>query len=349
MQSVAEVVAAERAVWDGVDTVDAAVFGTGDPDAIAAMVQSFCQIHLHAAPVGGLFYRASAGCVLGIRLATGDDVVLKAYQSRWEAPFLHAVLAVQRHAALEGMPCAQPRLAPVPLPGRPNLAVVESCWPDPGMRATRAPEALRVSAAGLARQIRLAADQGVAFPALAEHPLRRPGGQLYPEPHSPLFDFAATAEGAEWIDDLGRAAASVRDQDPTPPVVAHTDWSARNVRLDERQILAVYDWDSVAFVPEATALGHAAATWCVTSEPGGSTFPTFDEMSAYLAAYEDARGAPLSPAQWRSAGGAAAWVLAYTARCEHSLDVLGRARPDQSGARDRLADAGAALLELARP
>ena len=42
---------------------------------------------------------------------------------------------------------------------------------------------------------------------------------------------------------------------------------------------------------------------------------------------------------------AAAWVLAYTARCEHALEVKGMARPDQHAARERLAEAGEALLD----
>jgi aminoglycoside phosphotransferase (APT) family kinase protein len=147
---------------------------------------------------------------------------------------------------------------------------------------------------------------------------------------------------------MAREATITREVDGTPPVVAHTDWSARNVRLGERGLVAVYDWDSVALISEATALGHAAMTWSVTAEPGGSVFPTLGEVVAYMQHYEAARGEPLSPTQWRSAGGAAAWVLAYTARCEHSLAVLGRTRPDQHGARQRLADVGRALLELER-
>jgi hypothetical protein len=347
MQSVAEVVAAERVLW-GVGTVDAAVFGTDDPEGIAASVTSFCETHLGVPPVGATLYRASAGCVVGLRLGSDERVVLKAYQARWSGPFLGAVQTVQAHAATAGFPCARPRLAPTALPARPNLAVVESWWPDPGMRASRSALAREVSASGLAAQIRIGT--GVGAPAaLGGHPLESTGENLYPRPHSPLFDFEATAEGAEWIDDLARRAARLRGSDPAPPVVAHTDWSARNIRLDEEELLAVYDWDSVALVPVTTAVGQAAATWCVTAEPDGWEFPPSEEIAAYIEEFEAAAGLRLSPAQWRAAGGAAAWVLAYTARCEHSLAVIGEARPDQHGARDRLAEDGPTLLELRRP
>ncbi len=141
----------------------------------------------------------------------------------------------------------------------------------------------------------------------------------------------------------------IRLADDSPPVAAHTDWSARNIRFDDHEILATYDWDSVTVVKESTALGQAAATWCVTSEPGGSQFPTYGEIVGFMRDYEHAAGRLLSHIQWRAAGAAATYLLAYTSRCEHSLDVAGVARPDQHGGRDRLVESGARLLELTGP
>ncbi len=131
--------------------------------------------------------------------------------------------------------------------------------------------------------------------------------------------------------------------------MAHTDWSARNVRLDEHRLLAVYDWDSVALVPESTAVGQAAATWSVTADPGGTEFPALPDIVGLITDFEEAVGYGLDDGQWRAAGAAAAYTLAYTARCEHTLAMTGRFRPDQHAAQDRLADAGSALLDLGRP
>jgi aminoglycoside phosphotransferase (APT) family kinase protein len=77
--------------------------------------------------------------------------------------------------------------------------------------------------------------------------------------------------------------------DDTPRIVAHTDWCARNVRIAE-DLVAVYDWDSLSLVTESTAVGQAAATWSVTSEPGGSTFPSAAQIAAFIGAYELASG-----------------------------------------------------------
>ncbi len=345
VESVASLIAAQHAKW-GTSAVDEEVFGTGDAAGIASLVDRFCCDVLGAGAEAGFFYGASAGCVLGVRLADGAEVVVKAYQERWEAPYLRAVQTVQGHAARRGIPCATPRRGPAPVvPGRPNQAIVESYLPDPGLRPHASAAERRVSAAGLARQIAVCRELP-ALPELADHPLRRTAGGLYGEPHSPLFDFRGTAAGAEWIDALATRAIPVRDADERPPVVAHMDWAARNVRLDDDGLLAVYDWDSVALVPESTAVGQAAATWPVTADPGGTGFPALPDIAGFVADYEDAAGYEFDDVQWRAAGAAAAWVLAYTARCEHSLDAKGMARADQHAARDRLADAGEALLDL---
>jgi hypothetical protein len=231
------------------------------------------------------------------------------------------------------------------VPGRPCQAVVESYRPDVGLRPFASTPERRVSAAGLARQIAVCRELP-ALPELAAHPLGRRTEGLYGEPHSPLFDFAGTAAGAEWIDQIAARAAGLRDADRRAPVVAHTDWSARNVRLDDERLLAVYDWDSVALVPESTAVGQAAMTWSVTADPGGTEFPGAPDISGFIADYEEAGAYRLDDEQWRAAGAAAAYTLAYTARCEHSLEATGRAREDQHAAHDRLAEVGEWLLAL---
>lgn len=344
--SLAEVVEAQFARWDGsgAGAVERDVLGTDRPGDIAALFEQFCVEAVGAPPSEGLFYAASAGCVLGVRLKNGADVVIKAYQSRWHAPFLTAVQAGQARAADGGLPCPRPLEPPRPLvTGRANLAVVETWLRDPGMRPGGSGGARGVSAAGLSRQIALCRDLSCSE-ALRQHPLRQPGDGLYGVPHSPLFDFESTAAGAEWIDELALEARRRRDQDDNAPVVAHTDWSARNVRFDESRLLAVYDWDSLALVTESTALGQAAMAWSVTADPGGTAFPTTGSVLAYMDDYEEHRAEPFSPAQRRAVRAAAVYVLAYTARCEHSLAARGLARPDQHTARERLAEVGAELL-----
>jgi hypothetical protein len=342
--TVARVIADELARY-GVSAVEQLVFGTAEPDQIASVIDVFCRRSVGSGAVEGLFYRSSVGCVVGVGLGNGQRVVLKAYQSRWPRVFLDAVGTVQRHLAASGFCCATPLRPAEPLPGRANLVITESWLADPGMEAGHGRQAQQISAAGLARQIDLCRPLG-PIDGLRAHPLEQPFSGLYPEPHSPLFDFGATAEGAEWIDAVATRAKGLRQADAGPPVIAHLDWCARNVRITDH-LAAVYDWDSLALVSESTAVGQAAATWAVTSEEGGTAFPAVDELVAYVQDYEAAVGRRFSAAQWSGAAGAAAWILAYIARCEHSLAITGQVRPDQCGASDRLRRDADAIFELA--
>jgi hypothetical protein len=103
-----------------------------------------------------------------------------------------------------------------------------------------------------------------------------------------------------------------------------------------------YDWDSLALVTESVAVRQAAATWRSTGEASDPIAPGPDEVLAYLSAYEAAAGRPFTAEQRRAALGAALWVLAYTARCEHALEALTGSRVER--ARARLADKGQAYL-----
>jgi len=298
--------------WGG--SVETLVFGAKPrADRIVSCVDAACRETCGSELVDGFLYTVSVGCVFGCVLADGRRVVLKAYQPRWTIPFLEAVRRVQRHVHARGFPCPEPVGDIVTVEGTRFVAECELF--DPGVRSFDR-DALEVSAAGLAEVVGLCRDVDVA--GLALHPLRDPSEGLFPEPHSPIFDFAATAAGAEWIDELARRGVAIAAEDDAPEVIAHTDWSARNLRIDRSRVVAVYDWDSLALVKECVALGSAAVTWCKTGEPEDRT-PDVDEINEFVDAYEAARGVALGRLR-RAARAAAVRSMAYTARCEHALD-----------------------------
>ena len=320
----------------GTDLVERAVFGTADTERIAVAFESLVLSTLGTQIDEALFYEASVGCVVGLRLHNGSEVVVKAYQPRWSDEFLREVQQAQGALASSGFPCPRPVSGPVHLLA--GHALIETYLADPGQRSIT--EAmLSISAAGLATQINLC--RGLDGSGLRPHPMDAGQDDLYPTPHSPIFDFEATAAGAEWIDQLAGAAKTVRDDHAASPVIAHCDWSARNVRMDETGLLAVYDWDSLSNAAEVVAVGQAAATWSAVD--GNETAPSANEIATYVARYEDARGAQFGTAERVAVGAAALYVLAYTARCEHAID------PDQAvhrRARSRLTTERDALLDL---
>ena len=314
------------------------MFETADPEQVAGHIEAFC-LELLGAPVdSALFYGSSAGCVAGLRLGDGREVVVKAYQPSWGQEFLCGVATVQGHLADAGFPCP----GPVAGPGRagPAWATAETLLADPGMRTLNTEAEMAASASGLATVVRTC--RLLDVPGLVRHPLNAPAEALYPSPHNPIFDFSLDSKAATWIDDLARAAKDARSTDSSRPVIGHTDWSARNIRITGNAVTAVYDWDSVALCPEATIVGQAGATWRSTGEAQDPVAPDADEVREYISAYEDSSGHAFDSDRVRAAMAAALWVLAYTARCEHALEQVTGQKVDR--ARARLASDGDAFL-----
>jgi hypothetical protein len=332
--ALAELIDAARGAWAG-PLVEDAVFGTAEPDAIATIVSGWCARYL-GSPIGdGRFYSASVGCVLGVDLLDGQQVVVKAFQPRWTREFLEATQTVQTTLAAGGYPCPVP--IGLPRPCGLGLAVADTNVADPGPTPFR-PDLVGVAAAGLAELVGrcAASDAG----PLRAHPLAAPRDRVFPQPHSPLFDFPGTEATAGWINAFGAAARAARDADRSS-TIGHLDWTLRNVRYSDRGVRALYDLDSLAAAPETTIAGQASAAWSWHDGDEDRPLPGPDAAAEFLDHYGDARGRALSKGERVAASGAGLWILAYRARCEHALD------PDAGadrGARATLRDVGSRFL-----
>lgn len=277
------------------------VLGTADAEEIRARA-----FELDPAAQDVFFFAASVGALFGLRRRNGERVAMKVHKLHRDAAFLDDMQAVQQALADGGFP------APVPL-GR-NGFVTWETWLDEGaFRDAHEPQVRRALAVSLARFVDLATASGVR-PRRTFFPL---GGGLWPRPHNALFDFEATAAGAEWIDEIARAAKECRDAPVGREVVGHTDWAVKHFRFDEAlQPTVLYDWDSVNTDTEPRIVGSAMASFTYTEEVEvASLWPSPEESRAFLAEYEVARGTPFDEAERRSAHGAAVYLGAYAARC----------------------------------
>ncbi len=338
---------AARVEWAG-PFVETEIFGTADAEAVAAMVEAAVVERIGATVERCLFWQVSVGCVAGVVLGDGRELVLKAHQHRYSEAFLRAAVETQRLVAAAGLPCPTPIVNPFRI--GPTWATVESYRPAPPDEHPAGDDTtLAASATAFAAVVRVASQttNPTTHAALAAHPLRATEHDgLWPTPHSPLFDFDLAAADAAWIDALATEARARRDA-PTDAaaVVAHTDWSHRNVRFAADGTVAVaWDWDSLAAIDEPAAMGQAAATWRVTGEPDHGDYPSPGEIDAYLEAYADGRRRPLTSDETGRARAAALWVIAYAARCEHALAQRWPDEPTPRIATERLAASGAALL-----
>jgi hypothetical protein len=90
---------------------------------------------------------------------------------------------------------------------------------------------------------------------------------------------------------------------------------------------AVHDWDSVVSEPEVVIAGQAAAMWSVGRHGHGASV---GEASAFLAAYQDARGLRFTADEVGLCWAAGLWVRAFNAKKFHldGVDALARDEAD---------------------
>jgi hypothetical protein len=311
------------------------LFGDAGPARVRQALTAFCAKELGSGPAELRFFRMSVGAVFGLRLADGRAVVVKLHLRRERLRRLAAVQRIQRHLADNGFPCPRPigeprRLLELPV-------TVEEYLGGGEERDAHDPHVRRVIAQTLARLLRLT--EGIDEPELAEgwEPY---GDDGWGEPHNALFDFGATAAGAEWIDELA-SAAWPRSQ-MGRQVVGHTDWVTKHFRFRGADVDAIYDWDSLRLASEPSIVAGAAVHFPYTEAFDVPRVASLEELRAFVSEYEQERLSPFTLEEGRVLAAHAVLGIAYTARCEHARDPTGR-RPNGSY-REALAEFGEELL-----
>lgn len=301
--------------------VERLIFGTAKENEVEAIVERFCREALGARLRQTLFVRTSVGVVFGLDLEDGRQVVLKAHQPRQSVDFLRVVFETESYLADQGFPCPRPVIAPAPIGN--GFASVEELVEDGFFADAHNPHIQEAMARVLARLVELTRPLGKP-PALRKAWSLWEGDGLWPPTaHSPIFDFAATGEGAEWIDEMASEARRAIPDDGEELIV-HSDWSSKHFRFDnDGEITVVYDWDSLALETEMRALGTAAATFTANFELNVFYAPAPDQVTAFIEDYSAARATPLSADEVLAAHAVAAYLMAYTARCEHALGKRG--------------------------
>ena len=309
-------------------TVEEMIFGDEDP------VRSLSRF-LGDEVAETLFYEASVGVVAGFRLADGRGVVVKAHQPKVSPVCLAAVQEVQTALADAGFPVPRPLAGPRPLAR--GHATVEELRDGGERRDAHDPPVRTAMARALARLIELAPDVDGIDGGILERT-----AALWPEPHSPIFDFGETRGGTEWIDEYAERS---RSEPVGETVVGHGDWSVKHFRFDGDAITAIYDWDSLIRTDEPRVVGQAAATHTATWYLPVTVLATPDEAREFVAVYEEERGRAFTRKERVRLAAAATYNVAYGARCESCGDPQATSfRPGSQ--RDTLARHGEEYLRL---
>lgn len=308
-------------LWQG-GAVWQLVFGQADEDGALDVLDHICRTAVGSGVDAKLFGGTSVGVVFGLRLVDGRRIVVKAHQPRERAAFLLAAHDAQLKLHKSGFPCPLPLSTPMAFGDA--HATFEELVDEGTLKDSRSPGVRRTMAETLAWHLELTKRCGV-------HAGFDGGWRVWDaatvwpaEAHSPIFDFAATAEGAEWIDEIARAAR--RRFAAGEHQVGHSDWSAKHFRFVDGVVRIVYDWDSLSLQSEEQLVGTAAGTF--TANPllhdGVYVPPLPEEVRLFIDEYSTARASPLSSTQRLSIHAAATYIIAYSARCEHALAQYGR-------------------------
>jgi hypothetical protein len=320
--NLAQVIAAHLAEGE-IAHVVLAIHGTDDPQRIAAAIDAVCREALGSGVAEGLFYAASVGAVAGVALADGRRVVVKGHQHEAPPGLLREIVRVQNHLRESGV--AAPAVLAGPAPFGRGHAIIESFLDAGRIEDTRKPPFRRALARGLHDLIQAARPLATNETLFTYRELRK-SGRLWRLPAASRVNFEATAAGAEYIDDIARAATALVGQNVEAGdlVIGHADWRAEHVRFesdgDDIRVAAIYDWDSLQKRREPALVGVAAAAFCADLAQGtGPRAPTLDESRAFVADYEAARGLPFERQERHLLRGVFAYTAAHVARGGHAL------------------------------
>ena len=356
-----------------------AVFGEVTEDDVTEWLDRHVRRRLATGAVEVLFRSGRLAAVCGLRLAGGERVVAKVHRSGANVDRLAAAVACQGILADAGYPCPRPLDGPVavrpvaanpvatgsvtagpvtagpiagsvaarPVAAGPLVVVLES-WLDAGeVGDAHQPAVRQAMASALAEQVDLLRGVPAAASPLADPPawIRYEGGP-WPVPHDPIFDFTHTPPGHAWLDHLARDAADVLGPRGEPEVIVHGDWYCGNLRFVGTELSAAWDWDSLTAHHEPVLAGVAAGSHTDGSAAGAAA-PAPYEVAAFLATYDECRGAPFTNPERAAAAAAAVWVMAYNARCQLAMTPPGQ-QPGEGSFLWRLARERDGYLRLLR-
>ena len=322
-------IAAELARWHNPYPLEQ-IFHMADPQRVVEYINTFCERELGSGIASTSFYEVSIGIVCGLQLHNGARIVIKLLSSTVSTDFLRAVVRIQHYLRARDYPCTRPLYGPLPLVA--GIAMVEELDDAGEYHDAHEPKWRKTLAELLAWQINLLR-QPECTAGLDPHLFDRrlPPDVLWGRPHSNIFDFEATARGAEWIDELAWKAKSLLNQADCELVLGHGDWSTKHVRYIGDRAHIVYDWDSLKLDIEPSLVANAAVTFTyIPFMEGVVDTPSPEEALAFVDAYESARGTPFTAAQRKMVMAGMILSLAYGARCEHSLAPHEHEYPDGS-------------------
>jgi phosphotransferase family enzyme len=275
-------------------------------------VDRWCRNHLGSGINEELFRYGHLSVVIGIRLISGPQVVVKV---RRASDRLVACASAHRVLFERGFPCPEPLIDLAPFGEGVASAEEMTVGGDRFPVSGRSPGPFAEALAHLVALAPKPAELDTLYPA---PPWTLPpfGTDLWPWPDDRDIDLNEVS-GPAWIDESGRAARDRLQALVGPPIIGHGDWYTANLRWAGDDLLAAFDWDSVIPAPEPVIVGLAAAVYPATY---AGTEASIDETQEFLDAYMSARARDFSDDELEEAWAAGLWNRSFDAKKQFSTE-----------------------------
>lgn len=300
-------------------------------------ITAWCDQHLGAAPVASLLRAGHLSAVFGLRLGDGREVVIKA---RGDDPGrIAACLTAQAALAGGGFRCPAPLTSVTSVEG--DLAVHAEEWlPGGDLLRGDDTDVARCYAAVFADLMARLSDVRVPPPLPSPHWLGwdHEGTGPWPPIHE-LDSRDQSVVPAFVVSTANKATSRLRESRHHRRTLGHADFEAQNLRWHGRELHAVYDWDSLAWMPEPVLVGSASGVFASAEVP---TLAPLESSAAFIETYQATRGRRFSPDELELAWAASLWTTTHNARAEALLrqpPVATTALRAQATTRLRLANA----------
>ncbi len=275
--------------------------------------------------------------MFGLRLADGREAVVKA---RKENPArIASCVAAQSALAANGFRCPAPLTDVTVVDG--DLVVHAAQW-LPGGQLLRGDDAdvARCYAGVFADLMAALTRVRVPPPVPSPHWLGWDHGGIGPWP--PIDDLDGRDQSLVpgfVVTTAERATRRLRESGDLQRVLGHADFEAQNLRWLGRELHVVYDWDSLAWMPEAVLAGSASGVFASAEVP---TLAPLDSSAAFIETYQSARARRFTADELEVAWAASLWTTTHNARVEALLSqppIATTALAAQAAARLKLANA----------
>lgn len=269
---------------------------------------AWCRDHLGSEPVCEVFQLHQLSMVIGLHMADGSDVVVKARPDDGRAA---SCVEAQAAMAEAGFPCARP-LTPVIRAG--SLAVhAEELRSGGDVLCGDSPDVAVRYAEVFAWLMAELVDLAVAPPLPNPRWVRWDHADAGLWPAIGFLDIRDQSVVPQYVAETAERARRRLVGSTLPSVFGHADFEAQNLRWHGQEIWAVHDWDSLAWQPEAALVGAASGSFA-GARP--ATLAPIDSSEAFLAAYQETRGRAFTTEETEVAWAASLWTAAHNARWE---------------------------------